>query len=169
MGLFRENFETIEDLYCDQLEDVYDAEQRICKALPKMEEAANSADLKRAFATHLKETKGHVTRLERCFELFGKPAKAKTCEATKGLIAEGEQVISATGDPDVLDAALIAAAQRIEHYEMAAYGCLRNFALRCDQEEAAALLQETLDEEEHADQLLTRIAESSINVKAAAH
>ena len=166
MGIFRENFETFEDLYLDQLQDVYDAEQRLCKALPKMEEAAHSAELKQAFATHFRETEGHVERLERCFELFGKSPEAKTCDAMKGLISEGDDIISATGDPDVRDAALIAAAQRVEHYEIAAYGCLRTFAMRCGQENAAELLQETLGEEEHADRLLTQIAESNVNVKA---
>ena len=167
MGLFSENFETIEDLYRDQLQDIYDAEQRICNALPKMEEAAHSPELKRAFSTHLRESEGHIERLERCFELFGESPKSKTCDAMKGLVSEGEDIISATGDADVRDAALIAAAQRVEHYEMAVYGCLRTFAMRCGQENAAELLQETLAEEEHCDKLLTQIAESSVNVKAA--
>lgn len=167
MGLFGEKFESMECLYHEQLQDMYDAEQRLLKLLPKMEKAATSPELKRAFASHLQETKGHVTRLERSFELFGKKPKAKTCEAMKGLVAEADAVIGASGDDDVRDAALIAAANRIEHYEIAGYGCLRTFAMRCGQENAAELMQETLGEEEHADKLLTQIAESSVNAKAA--
>ncbi len=167
MGLFSETFNSMEDLYLDQLQDIYDAEQRLTKALPEMAKAAHAPELKRAFEAHLKETEGHVLRLERCFDLFGKTPKAKTCNAMKGLLAEGEAVLKATGNPDVIDAALIAAAQRVEHYEMAGYGCLRQFAMRCGQENAAELLQETLDEEEKADRLLTEIAETSVNVKAA--
>ncbi len=167
MGLFSETFNTMEDLYVAQIEDLYDAEQRIVKALPKLEEKATSAELKQAFRTHLEETKDQVKRLERCFQLLGKKPKAKTCHATKGLIEEGEEVLKASGDADVLDAALIAAAQRVEHYEMAGYGCARNFALRCGQTEAADLLQQTLDEEGNADKILTEIAETSVNAKAA--
>ncbi|MGC1273231.1 MAG: ferritin-like domain-containing protein [Planctomycetaceae bacterium] len=167
MGLFSETLNTMEDLYLDQLQDLYDAERRLTKALPQMAKAAKSPQLKRAFETHLSETKGHVNRLERCFELFGQKPKAKTCDAMKGLVLEGEAVINASGDDDVRDAALIAAAQRVEHYEMAGYGCLRTFAMRVGQENAAELLQETLDEEEKTDRLLTEIAEASVNVKAA--
>lgn len=166
MGLFSETLNTMEDLYLDQLQDMYDAEQRITKALPKMAEAATAPELKRAFQNHLRETEGQSKRLERAFELFGKSPKAKTCEATKGLIAEGDAVIGASGNDDVRDAALIAAAQRVEHYEIAAYGCLRTFAMRVGQEDAAELFQESLDEEEKTDRLLTEIAESSVNVRA---
>ena len=108
-----------------------------------------------------------MKRLERCFELLGQAPKAKTCEATKGLLAEGDEILGAKGDPHVIDAALIASAQRVEHYEMAAYGCTRNFAMRCNQTEAASLLQETLDEEGDADHALTNIAEASVNAQAA--
>lgn len=167
MGLFSETLNTMEDLYLDQLQDMYDAEQRITKALPQMAKAAHSPQLKQAFEAHLKETEGQIKRLERCFDLFGQKPKSKTCDAMKGLISEGQTVINASGDPDVKDAALIASAQRVEHYEMAGYGCLRQFAMRCGQENAAELLQETLDEEEKTDRLLTEIAESSVNVKAA--
>lgn len=167
MGLFSETLNSMEDLYLDQLQDLYDAEQRLTKALPEMAKAAKSPELKRAFNTHLSETKGQINRLERCFELFGKKPKAKTCDAMKGLISEGEAVINASGDDDVRDAALIAAAQRVEHYEMAGYGCLRTFAMRVGQENAAELLQETLDEEEKTDRMLTEIAEASVNLKAA--
>ena len=166
MGIFGEKFESMECLYHAQLQDMYDAEQRLVKLLPKMEEAATSPELKRAFASHLAETKGHVTRLERSFELFGKQPKAKTCEAMKGLVAEAEAIIGASGDDDVRDAALIAAANRVEHYEIAGYGCLRTFAMRCGQEDAAELMLETLGEEEQADRLLTQIAKSTVNVQA---
>ena len=167
MGLFSETLDTMEDLYVDHLQDLYDAEQRLTKALPQMAAAAHSPDLRSAFETHLRETEGQIKRLERCFDLLGRKAKAKTCDAMKGLVSEGSAVVNATGDPDVKDAALIAAAQRVEHYEMAGYGCARQFAMRCGQENAAELLQETLDEEEKTDRLLTELAESGINVKAA--
>jgi ferritin-like metal-binding protein YciE len=166
MGLFSETLNTMEDLYLDQLQDIYDAEHKLTKALPKMASAAKSPELKRAFEAHLRETEGQIKRLERCFELFGQKPKAKTCEAMKGLVAEGDAVVNASGDDDVRDAALIAAAQRVEHYEIAGYGCLRTFAMRIGQENAAELFQETLDEEEKTDRLLTEIAESSVNVKA---
>jgi ferritin-like metal-binding protein YciE len=166
MGLFSETLNSMEDLYLHELQDLYDAEQRLTKALPKMAAAAKSPELKRAFEAHLKETEGQLKRLERCFELFGKTPKAKTCDAMKGLVSEGDSVVNASGDDDVRDAALIAAAQRVEHYEMAAYGCARTFAMRVGQENAAELLQETLDEEEKTDRLLTEIAEASINIKA---
>ena len=166
MGLFSETLNSMEDLYLHELQDLYDAEQRLTKALPQMAGAAKAPELKRAFETHLKETEGQIKRLERCFELFGQSPKAKTCDAMKGLVSEGQTVVNASGDDDVRDAALIAAAQRVEHYEMAAYGCARTFAMRIGQENAAELLQETLDEEEKTDRLLTQIAESSINIKA---
>ena len=169
MGLFTSTtFDNLKDLYVDQLQDLYDAEQRLTKALPKMQEAAHSPQLKQAYGSHLKETEGQVTRLEKCFELLGESPKAKTCDAMKGLISEGDEMVNAKGDPDVKDAALIAAAQRVEHYEMAGYGCLVHFANRLGQHEAAKLLQQTLDEEGAADKKLTSIAEGSVNQKAAA-
>ena len=169
MGLFSStSFDKLEDLYLDQLQDLYDAEQRLTKALPKMQEAAHNAQLKQAFESHLTETQGQVTRLEKCFELFGQSPKAKTCDAMKGLISEGDEMVNAKGDPDVKDAALIAAAQRVEHYEIAGYGTLRNLARRIGQTQAATLLQQTLDEEGNADKKLTSIAESSVNPAAAA-
>ena len=169
MGLFSStSFEKLDDLYHEQLQDLYDAEQRLTKALPKMQEAAHSPQLKQAFGSHLTETEGQITRLEKCFELFGQSPKAKTCEAMKGLISEGDEMVNAKGDPDVKDAALIAAAQRVEHYEIAGYGTLRNLARRIGQTQAVTLLQQTLDEEGNADKKLTSIAESSVNAAAAA-
>jgi ferritin-like metal-binding protein YciE len=168
MGLFTsKEFNSIEDLLCDQLGDLYDAEQRLTKALPKMAKAAHDATLKAGFEKHLKETEGQVHRLEKAFKALGKDPKAVTCDAIKGLISEGEEVVNAKGDPDIKDAALIAAAQRVEHYEIAGYGCARNFALRHGNQTVAQLLQETLDEEKATDARLTELAESSINPKAA--
>jgi len=169
MGLFSsgKKLDSMEALLVDQLRDLYDAEQRITQALPKMADAAHSPALKAAFQLHLRETQGQVKRLERVFEAVGQSAKAETCEAMRGLLAEGEEVIGATGDPDVKDAALIAAAQRVEHYEMAGYGCARTFAQRLGNREAARLLQETLDEEEATDKKLTQLAEQGVNPAAA--
>lgn len=169
MGMFTSTeFNNLEDLFCDQIQDLYDAEQRLTEALPKMAKAANAPQLKQAFEHHLEETKHQVQRLEKVFALLNKDAKAKTCDAMKGLISEGEEVVNAKGDAQVKDAALIAAAQRVEHYEMAGYGTARNFAERLGLDEAARLLQETLDEEGAADHKLTQLAESSINARATA-
>lgn len=167
MGLFSSvEFNNLEDLFVHEIEDLYDTEKRLTKALPKMAEAAHDAELKQAFHRHLKETEGQVSRLERIFESLGRTANRETCDAMKGLIKEGEEMISAKGDDSVCDAALIAAAQRVEHYEMAGYGTARTFAQRLGFHEAARLLQETLDEEKQADSTLTRIAEGSVNVYA---
>jgi len=168
MGLFSSSkkLDSMETLFLDQLRDLYDAEQRITQALPKMAGAANSPALKAAFQQHLRETEGQLRRLESVFQSVGQSAKAETCEAMKGLITEGDEVVKATGDPDVKDAALIAAAQRVEHYEMAGYGCARTFAQRLGKTEAVRLLQETLDEETATDKKLTQLAEQSVNPKA---
>ncbi|HZS54542.1 MAG TPA: ferritin-like domain-containing protein [Bryobacteraceae bacterium] len=159
-------FNSFNDLFANQIEDLYDAEQRLTKALPKMAEAATSPQLKQAFQAHLTETEGHVSRLERIFREINVEPKRETCEAMKGLIAEGEEMIKAHGDADIKDAALIAAAQRVEHYEMSGYGTARSFAQRLGLTQAATLLQQTLNEEKAADEKLTRIAESSVNQKA---
>jgi ferritin-like metal-binding protein YciE len=158
---------SLEDLCRDQLADLYDAEQQILKALPKMMQAASNAELKRAFATHEQQTSNHVARLEQVFQLLGVPAKGKTCKAMKGLIEEGQELMSERADPSVMDAGLIAAAQKVEHYEMAGYGCLRTWATQLGYQQAAQLFQETLNEEEQTDKLLTQLAERVINVKAA--
>lgn len=157
---------SMNDLLIDQLQDLYDAEQRLVQALPKMAEAANDRALKDAFKMHLRETEGQVTRLERAFQSMGQAPKAKTCDAMKGLVAEGQEAIDAEGDPSVKDAALIAAAQRVEHYEIAAYGSARAFARRVRNNSVAQLLDQTLAEEKNADQKLTQIAESAINQQA---
>jgi len=170
MGLFSSSLalNSFDDLFLEQLEDLYDAEQRLVKALPKMAAAAHSDALKSAFQQHLRETENHVSRLEQVFQILGKSARSKTCEAMKGLVAEGDEVVSATGNSDVKDAALIAAAQRVEHYEIAGYGSVRTFAQRLGRQDAARLLQQTLDEEGATDKKLTALAEQSINPKAAA-
>ncbi len=169
MGLFSgTTFNSFEDLFVEQLQDLYDAEQRLVKALPLMAGAANNPALKSAFQEHLQQTQTHVTRLEQVFKMLGKTAKSKTCDAMKGLISEGEEAIKSTGDPNVKDAALIAAAQRVEHYEIAGYGTVRTFAQRLGRQDAARLLQQTLDEEAATDKKLTALAEQAVNPKAAA-
>jgi ferritin-like metal-binding protein YciE len=170
MGLFSSSaaLNTFDDLFVEQLQDLYDAEQRLTKALPKMAAAAHSPALKSAFEEHLRQTQNHVTRLEQVFKSIGKSAQSKTCEAMKGLVEEGSEVIGAKGDPNVKDAALIAAAQRVEHYEIAGYGTVRTFAQHLGKSEAVRLLQETLNEEAETDKKLTGLAEKAINPKASA-
>ena len=169
MGLFSSSMalNSFDDLFLEQLQDLYDAEQRLVAALPKMAAAAKSSSLKSAFQEHARQTEEQVTRLEQVFKMMGQKAKSKTCQAMKGLIEEGDEVISASGDPDVKDAALIGAAQRVEHYEIAGYGTARTFAQRLGRHDAAQLLQETLDEEGATDKKLTQLAESSVNRQAA--
>jgi ferritin-like metal-binding protein YciE len=159
--------ETMEDLFLEQIEDLYDAEHRLVKALPKMAEAANSQSLRQAFQSHLMETEGHVTRLESIFRALGQEPKAETCDAMKGLVSEGEDMISHTEDDSpVRDAGLIAAANRVEHYEIAAYGSARTFAQTLGLTQAVSLLDQTLQEEKAADQKLTQIAEEMVNDEA---
>jgi ferritin-like metal-binding protein YciE len=168
MALFSHEFHTLNDLFIHELEDLYDAEKRLTDALPKMAEAATNPDLKQAFQMHLNQTEQHVNRLEQVFQLIGKTPSRETCDAMKGLISEGGDAISAKGDGDVRDAALIAAAQRVEHYEIAGYGTLRTFARQLGMGDVANILQQTLDEEGDTDKKLTRIAESHINRQAVA-
>ncbi|HZZ72757.1 MAG TPA: ferritin-like domain-containing protein [Pirellulales bacterium] len=157
--------ETLRDLFVDELKDLYSAENQLVKALPKMAKAATSPKLKKAFESHLEETKGHVDRLEQIFEKLGGSPKGKKCKAMEGLIEEGKEMLEEDAEPDVLDAGLIAAAQRVEHYEMAGYGCVRTYAQLLGEAAAAKLLQQTLDEEGNADKKLTQLAEQ-INVNA---
>ncbi|MEQ9618030.1 MAG: ferritin-like domain-containing protein [Deltaproteobacteria bacterium] len=161
--------ETLKDLFIDQLEDIYYAENQIVDALPKMIEAASSSELKEAFEKHLDETKGQIERLEKVFDILDLEPEKKKCEAIEGIIDEGEELIEMKDeiDPDVLDAGLIASAQRVEHYEIAVYGTIRRFAKRIGEEEAADLLTQNLDQEYDADQKLTRIAEDTVNKEAA--
>ncbi len=169
MGFLGNNvFNTLNDLFVEQLQDLYDAENRLTEALPKMRDAASSASLKDAFESHLAETEQHVRRLEQVFKQIGLEPERETCPAMKGLIKEGQEMIDAEGDPIVKDSALIAAAQRVEHYEMAGYGSVRSFAQRLGLGEVANTLQMTLDEEGAADKKLTMIAESLSPVIASA-
>ncbi len=161
-------YETLKDLYLDELRDIYDAENEIVKALPKMAEAASSTELRSAFTHHLEQTRRHVTRLEQVFAGMGEKAKAKKCDGVRGILEEGEDLIGEKGDPSVRDAGLIAGAQRVEHYEMAVYGSLRTWASRIGNSQAVSLLDETLNEEKEADHKLTQIAEQSVNKQAAA-
>ncbi|HVX84699.1 MAG TPA: ferritin-like domain-containing protein [Phycisphaerae bacterium] len=158
--------ETLEDLLVDQLKDLYNAENQLTKALPKMAKAATNPALKKAFQTHLAQTEEHVNRLEQVFEAIGEKAKGKLCHAMKGLIEEGSEAIKEKAAPAVKDAALIAAAQRVEHYEIAGYGTVRTYAESLGHEAAAKLLQKTLDEEGQTDKLLTQIAEEHVNEMA---
>ncbi len=157
---------TLHDLLVSELKDLYSAEHQLLKALPKMAKAASSEELRTAFEDHLAETQTHVERLETVCKGIDASPKGKKCAAMEGLIEEGAEVIAGKGDPAVKDAALIAAAQRVEHYEMAGYGCVRTFAKTLGYTIEAALLQQTLDEEGDADKRLTDLAESGINVDA---
>jgi len=150
-----------------QLRDLSSAEEQLIDALPKMVDAAHCSQLKEALRNHLAETRQQKMRIDQALRMLGEEPGSESCEAMKGLIAEGEEVIGLDGDEDVKDAALIAAAQRVEHYEIAGYGCARAFARRLGHDAVVSLLQETLEEEEHADKTLTQIAESSVNTQAA--
>jgi ferritin-like metal-binding protein YciE len=160
------SMDSLKDLYIDELKDLYNAETQLIKALPKMAKKATAPELKQAFQDHLEETKGHVARLEEIFEELDEKPTGKTCKAMKGLVEEGAEVIEEDGNEAVLDAALIGAAQRVEHYEIAGYGVVRTFATLLGENDAAELLQETLDEEAAADKKLTEIAEEDINFEA---
>jgi ferritin-like metal-binding protein YciE len=159
--------QTLRDLLIEQLQDVYDAEDRITKALPKMAKSANSPELKAAFQKHLEETKGHVERLRQVFEQLGTRARKKPCKAMQGLIEDGAETIKEQADAEVKDAGLIAAALRVEHYEMAAYGTVRAYAKLLREPDVVRLLGQTLAEEKATDAALTKLAESTINVEAA--
>jgi len=156
----------LRDLFLNEMRDIYHAEKQILKALPKMARAASSNDLRAAFAVHLEQTQNQVTRLEAVFEELEHKAKGRTCEAMEGLVAEGEDLIDHTSDPATRDAGLIAAAQKVEHYEIATYGCLVSWAKQLGLTQAASLLQQTLGEEEVTDERLTFLAESQTNRSA---
>jgi ferritin-like metal-binding protein YciE len=150
--------ETLHDVFVEQIADLLSAEHQLVEALPKVAGAASTPDLREAIEEHLEETRGHVARLEQVVDIAGISAPEEECEAMKGLIREGEDVVEADGDPRAKDAALIAAAQRVEHYEIAAYGTVRELAKQLDLSEVASILDDTLTEENAADQTLTRIA-----------
>ena len=159
--------DTVEKLFVDELKDLYSAENQITKALPKMAKAATSSELRTAFETHLKETEGQIKRLDQVFEILGKASGGKTCKGMRGLLEEGAEVMGET-EGEVRDAAMISAAQRVEHYEMAGYGTVRTYAELLGQNEIANLLQQTLDEEGETNKKLTQIA-SKVNKHAQKH
>ncbi len=158
--------DTLQKLYTDELRDLYNAENQLLKALPKMAKAASSEDLKEAFEKHLEQTKGHVERLEQVFEQLDEKPKGKTCRAMKGLIEEGSAILEQDGEESVRDAGIIVAAQKVEHYEIAGYGSARTFAHLLGQNKAAELLQTTLDEESETNEILNKLAESVVNPEA---
>jgi ferritin-like metal-binding protein YciE len=160
--------ESMQDLFLNELKDVYNAEKQILRALPRMAKAADAPALQQAFNKHLRETEGHVKRLERIFKSLGQAARGKKCKGMEGLIEEGKEILEEEGAPEVIDAALISAAQRVEHYEIAAYGCLRTYAQLLGYDEADRLLQQTLQEEEATDEALTALGEGGINQAAVA-
>jgi ferritin-like metal-binding protein YciE len=156
----------LKELYIDELRDIYSAENQLIKALPKMAKAATSAELRGGFEEHLEQTKGHVKRLEEIFSELGEKPTGKECKGMKGLVEEGKEMIEEEElEGEVLDAGLISAAQRVEHYEIAAYGCVRTYATLLGEDDAAELLEQTLQEEKETDEKLTELAES-INVEA---
>jgi len=159
---------SMEDLFVHELRDLYHAEKQLTKALPKMAKAASSEELRTAFEEHLEETQNQVSRLEQIFSDLDIPTRGVKCAAMEGLIEEGQEAIKDVEDDDVRDAALIAAAQRVEHYEIAGYGCAKTFAELLGHQDVVQLLQETLDEEHAADQKLNEIAMSSVNEEAVA-
>lgn len=160
------NLDSLDKLYVHELKDLYSAETQLLDALPKMAKAATSSELQEAFEAHLKETKQHVSRLEKLFEDLDFSPKGHKCEGMAGLLKEGESVLSGDADPEVRDAALIAAAQRVEHYEMAGYGTAAAFAEKIGRRGDADVLYQTLEEEGHADRKLSRLASRVINFKA---
>lgn len=160
------NTKTLKDLFVDELADMYDAEKRIVKALPKLAKAATCSDLRKSLEKHLKETLGHVTKLEQVFRLFDLVAKGKTCEATKGLLEEGDEIAAEFKNSPSINAALISAAQKVEHYEIASYGCLHEWAGLLGKPKAAEILEGILDEEKAANDSLTLLAIAKSNQEA---
>jgi len=160
--------ESLHDAFEEELKDVLSAEKQLLKALPKMAKSASNEELKAGFEEHLEQTKGHVERLEKIFGMLDKTPRAKKCKAMEGLIEEGSEIMEEDASPEVMDAMLIAAAQKVEHYEIATYGTLVTWARQIEMDEAADLLQETLDEEKETDAKLTGLAEAGINAEAEA-
>jgi ferritin-like metal-binding protein YciE len=161
--------ESLHDLYLSELKDLYSAEDQIIKALPKMIEKAESPELRTALQDHLEETRGHVARLEQVFQMHGEEPKKQKCKGMEGVLDEGSEMVGKDATPAVRDAAIIAGCQRVEHYEMAAYGTVRTYAEQLGHERAAALLKQTFDEEVAADKKLTQIATKRVNVQATRH
>jgi len=167
MGLFSKPIKSLDDLFVHTLQDIYYAEQQITKNLPTMAEKATNSELKGAFQQHLTETQGHVKRLDQVFQMLGTEAKGVDCQAMDGILAEAKEIISDCGDKDVCDAAMLSAAQAVEHYEMTRYGSLIAYARQLGRQDCAQVLEQTLAEEKATDQKLTRIAESRVNRQAA--
>jgi ferritin-like metal-binding protein YciE len=167
MGLFSKDIKTMDDLFVHMLRDIYYAEKQIVKTLPEMISKASDPQLKQAFQAHLGETENHVTRLEQVFKMHGTEPKGVDCPAIDGIIEEAEDVVSEVEDREVLDATLVAAAQAVEHYEIARYGTLVAWAKQLGRNDCASVLTKTLDEEKGADKKLTALAESRLNLKAA--
>ena len=159
---------SMDELFLNELKDVYNAEKQLVAALAGMAKAAQSPKLQQAITKHLRETEGHVKRLEQILQSLGEPLRGKKCKGMEGLIEEGKEILEEEGAPEVIDAAIISAAQRVEHYEIAAYGCLRTYALLLGNTEADRLLQQTLAEEEATDKALTALGEGGINQAALA-
>ncbi|HEX2248927.1 MAG TPA: ferritin-like domain-containing protein [Gemmatimonadales bacterium] len=162
------SLDSLEKLFLEELKDVYNAEKQQLRSLARMAKSADSPELQQALTQHQKETEGQVKRLERVFQELGQSVRGKTCKGMQGLVEEGKEVMEKDGEPAVLDAALISTAQRAEHYEIAAYGCLRTYAQLLGLDRAVELLQQNLEEEERTDKLLTQLGESGINEAAAA-
>ncbi|HJR16497.1 MAG TPA: ferritin-like domain-containing protein [Gemmatimonadales bacterium] len=160
------SLDSLEKLFLDELRDMYNAEKQLTRALPRMAKAAESPDLQQAFTMHLKETEGQIQRLERVFKEVGQAVRGKKCKGMEGLIEEGKEKMEEEGEPEVMDAALIASAQKIEHYEIASYGCLRTYAELLGHSGAVELLQQNLEEEEATDKKLTALGEGGINQSA---
>jgi ferritin-like metal-binding protein YciE len=160
------SLDTLEKLYINELRDLYSAENQLLKALPKMAKAASSHELKVAFEKHLEQTRGHVARLEEIFERLDVSPKGKICHGMKGLIEEGSEILKEDGEDSVLDAGIIVAAQKVEHYEIAGYGSVRTFANLLGKDEAASLLRFTLEEESETNELLNQLAEGVVNPEA---
>ena len=167
MALFSMKLENLRQLFVKELRDLYDAENQITDALPKLIDAAQHHELKNALQQHLSVTQQQISRLDRIFEMLSEKSSGESCKGMKGLIKEGDDIVSAGGDPSTVDAGIISAAQRVEHYEMAGYGTVRTYAELLGQDEMARLLQQTLNEEEEADKTLTQIA-ATVNVEAQA-
>lgn len=167
MGLFSKPIKTLDDLFIHTLQDIYYAENKIVKNLPTMIEKSTNPELRTAFQSHLRETEGHVKRLEQVFQLHGQPVKSVQCAAMDGILSEARDIISDCDDATVRDAAMLSAAQAVEHYEMTRYGTLIAFARQLGRDDCARLLQQTLDEEKAADKKLTAIGEGQVNRLAA--
>ena len=167
MGIFSKPIKTLDDLFVHTLQDIYYAENQIVKNLPTMIEKASNPELKSAFQQHLRETENQVKRLERVFQMHGQAVKAVTCAAMDGILSEAKEIISHCDQPEVLDAAMLSAAQAIEHYEMTRYGSLMAFARQLGRDDCASVLQETLEEEKAADKKLSEIASTRVNKIAA--